>query len=137
MRNLFLISLLFVMARGNAAVDSSLVKRSLAFHQELISKGVSLKDFLDEQLSYGHSNGWLETKEEMLQHLGSGMMSYHAIKEDSIKTNSDNELGYVRFVANMDVALNGNAMSFRLKVLEVWRRKNGIWVLYARQAIRA
>ena len=131
-----LILLLFVHVAVYAQKDTILVKRCIDFHQKLIANDKSLINYLDDNLSYGHSNGWLESRQDMLSNLNSGKIKYNGIEEDSITSVADKDLGWVRFVADMNVEMNGKPVTFRLKVLEVWRQKDGSWKLYARQAVR-
>ncbi|MEK7226193.1 MAG: hypothetical protein AAB221_10970, partial [Bacteroidota bacterium] len=40
------------------------------FHQALVNKNtVSINQQTDKALSYGHSNGWIETKNDMIKNL--------------------------------------------------------------------
>lgn len=137
MKGCLLLILLLVAAAGNAQIDSLLIKRCIDFHQKLVSKDDALTGYLDENLTYGHSSGWLETKQAMLDNLKSNRMTYIAIKEDSLTSSVDKKLGWVRFFAEVTAVLNGKQSNIRLKVLEIWRKKSGVWKLYARQAVKA
>lgn len=103
----------------------------------LVLKDEKLSNMLDKDLSYGHSNGWVETKQELIQNLATGKMKYVEISEDSISSLADKNLGYVRYVSLVSLQMDGKQVNIRLKVLEVWRKKNGNWKLFARQAIKA
>lgn len=135
MRYLFCIALLFALPVFGQ--NDILVKASRDLHRKLILNDPKLSSILDENLSYGHSNGWVESKENVLQNLASGKLKYIEIKEDSILSKSEDALGYIRYVAEMSVEMDGKPMNLRLKVLEVWRKKNGTWKLFARQATKA
>lgn len=137
MRSVFLVILLFFCAAGYSQKDDLLVNQSIDFHKKLIVKDKALSDYLDQDLTYGHSNGWIETKQAMLDNLISGRIKYFNIREDSLTSSIDQELGWVRFVADMNVELDGKQSNLKLKVLEIWRKKNGVWKLYARQAVKA
>lgn len=55
------------------------------FHQALVKKNtVSINQQTDKALSYGHSNGLVETKNDMIKNLETGKMVYGSFKEDSI-----------------------------------------------------
>ena len=97
---------------------------------------VSINQQTDKALSYGHSNGWIETKAEMIKNLETGYISYHSFKEDSITVVMNNNMASVRFVADINVTLKGATNSYHLKVLEVWVKKGKRWVLFARQAVK-
>ncbi len=107
------------------------------FHQTMINKNtISINQQTDKALSYGHSNGWIETKTEMMKNIESGYIKYYSIQEDSLSVLMNGKLASVRFNATIDVELNGIKGNYFLKVLEVWQRKGKRWVLFARQAVK-
>ncbi len=108
------------------------------FHQDLVKKNtVSINQQTDKALTYGHSNGWVETKNEMIKNLETGYLSYQSFREDSIAVSINANVASARFIADINATLNGTPAVFRLKVLEVWVKKGNRWVLFARQAVKA
>jgi len=97
---------------------------------------VSINQQTDKALSYGHSNGWVETKTDMLKNLERGYLIYHDIKEDSLLVIVNGNVANARFTADISATLNGKSSSFHLKVLEVWVKKGNRWLLFARQAVK-
>ena len=91
---------------------------------------------LAKALSYGHSNGWVETKKELIEHLESGYMEYNSFREDSIKVEVNGNVAHARFIAEINATMSGKEFTFQLRVLEVWVKKGKRWVLFARQAVR-
>ena len=107
------------------------------FHVALVKKNTaSINQQTDKALSYGHSNGWVETKKELIEHLESGYMGYNSFREDSIKVEVNGNLAHARFIADIKATMSGKEFTFKLRVLEVWVKKGKRWVLFARQAIR-
>jgi hypothetical protein len=107
------------------------------FHVALVKKNtVSINQQTDKALSYGHSNGWVETKKELIEHLESGYMGYNSFREDSIKVEVNGNMAHARFIADINATMSGKEFTFKLRVLEVWVKKGKRWVLFARQAIR-
>ena len=139
MKQLLTILFLFVVVCCNAQTDEEKLTVTLKeFHQALVKKNiVSINQQTDKALSYGHSNGWIETKTEMIKNLETGYLDYHSYKEDSIAVLINNNMANVRFVADIDVTLKGTRGNYHLKVLEVWVKKGKRWVLFARQAVKA
>ena len=131
---LFFISLM-VVAQNDEAKLTATIKE---FHQSLVKKNtVSINQQTDKVLSYGHSNGWVETKAEMIKNLETGYTSYKSIKEDSLQVTINENVAHARFVGDYEVSLNGGSpVVYHLKVLEVWVRKGKRWLLFARQAVR-
>ncbi len=88
-------------------------------------------------MSYGHSNGWVQTKKDLIKDFETGKISYQSFKEDSITVLMNDNRANVRFIADITASLNGTTVNnYHLKVLEVWVRKSKRWVLFARQAVK-
>lgn len=138
MKKLLIIVLLISTVVANAQTDEEKLTSTLKeFHQSLVKKNtVSINRQTDKALSYGHSNGWVETKTDMIKNLETGYMNYNSYKEDSIQVVINGNVAHARFVADIIATLNGKDGNFHLKVLEVWVRKGKRWLLFARQAVR-
>jgi len=107
------------------------------FHQALVNKNtVSINQQTDKALSYGHSNGWVQTKADVIKDLETGYISYQGFKEDSIVISINGTMANVRFVADVAATLKGVSTSYHLKILEVWVSKGKRWLLFARQAVK-
>ena len=130
-----LISFVTVNAQTNEAKLTATLKE---FHQALVNKNtVSINQQTDKALSYGHSNGWVETKKDLIKNLETGYLSYKSIKEESIQIAINGNMANARFVGDYEVSLNGGTeVVYHLKVLEVWVKKGNRWLLFARQAVR-
>lgn len=108
------------------------------FHLALVTKNiVSINQQTDKALSYGHSNGWVETKTDVIKDLETGYISYQGFKEDSITVLINGNMANVRFIADITATMKATTTTFHLKVLEVWVKKGKRWVLFARQAVKA
>jgi hypothetical protein len=138
-RNVLLIALLIQSLVTAAQTDEEKITSTLkAFHEALVKGNtVSLNQQTDKALSYGHSNGWVENKNDLLKNLETGYSKYFSIREDSISVQLNGNMANVRFVGDYTVALKGGTpVTYHLKVLEVWVRKGKRWILFARQAVR-
>ena len=130
-----LLNVVFVNAQTNKEKFTTTIKE---FHQSLVKKNIiSINQQTEKALSYGHSNGWVETKTEMIKNLETRYTSYKSIKEDSLQVVISGNVANARFVGDYEVSLNGgNTVVYHLKVLEVWVKKGKRWLLFARQAVR-
>ena len=118
--------------------DEKLMATVKEFHQALVKKNtVSINQQTDKALSYGHSNGWVQTKTDLIKDFETGYISYQSFKEDSVVILINGTMANVRFVADIAAAMKGTSYNFHLKVLEVWAKKGKRWVLFARQAVKA
>lgn len=117
--------------------DEKLVTTIKEFHQALVKKNtVSIIQQTDKAISYGHSNGWVETKAEMINNLETGYLTYRSFKEDSLQVTINGNVAHARFIADIEATLNQKDSQFHLKVLEVWVKKGKRWLLFARQAVK-
>ena len=138
----YLLTILFLVTSlvgfAQTTDEQKLTSTVKEFHQALVNKNtVSINQQTDKALSYGHSNGWVETKADVIKDLETGYISYQDYKEDSITITSNGAMANVRFVAQIAATLKGTSTNFRLRVLEVWVKKSNRWVLFARQAVKA
>ena len=138
MRGTLSLLLLFAFVVGCAQTEEQKLTTAIKeFHQALVNKNTtSINQQTDKALSYGHSNGWVETKADVIKDLETGYIVYHSYKEDSLNITMDGTMANARFVADISATLRGNTTTFHLKVLEVWVKKGKRWLLFARQAVR-
>ena len=137
----FLVTLSFLAASfsgiAQATDEEKLIATVKEFHIALVKKNtVSINQQTDKALSYGHSNGWVQTKADIIKDLETGYLSYQSFKEDSITVLINGSMANVRFWADVKATLKGTSTSYHLKVLEVWVKKTNRWVLFARQAVK-
>jgi hypothetical protein len=117
--------------------EEKLVAAMKGFHQALVQKNtVSINQQTDKVLSYGHSNGWVQTKADLIKDFETGLISYQSYKEDSIQVFINGNMANVRFVADIGATMQEKAATYHLKVLEVWVKKGKRWLLFARQAVK-
>jgi len=128
--------LIFVFAKAQTE-EEKLTTTMKEFHQALVNKNtVSINQQTDKALSYGHSNGWVQSKADVIKDLETGKIVYHSFKEDSLTITINESMANARFVADVNATLNGNTVNTHLKVLEVWVKKGKRWVLFARQGVK-
>jgi hypothetical protein len=88
------------------------------------------------KLSYGHSNGKLENRDEFVEALVSKKSDFREIK----LTNQTIEIIGKTAVVRHDLAAKtmdgGKAGEVKLHVLTVWLKQKKGWVIFARQAVK-
>ena len=138
MKNTITILALFIsVALFAQTEEAKLIKTCKEFHKALVDGNtISINQQSDKMLSYGHSNGWIQNKNEVINDLKSGHIDYMSFTEDSITVNLNGSLASVRFIGGVDASMEGVKASYKLRVLEVWTKKSNRWVLFARQAVR-
>lgn len=107
-------------------LDIALVKRDTAF----------LSRYLHDNLSYGHSNGWVEKKDELLKHLFNGKLNYSSIESKEISVEQTADVSLVRIESNIKYVLDGKEGALKLHVLQVWIKDGYVWKLLSRQGTK-
>jgi hypothetical protein len=114
-------------------IDSVVV----AFDKALLAKdSVSLQRMLDDNMTYGHSNGWIETKKEVVNDLFNGKLTYKQINATDKEIKVSRRVAAVRMKADVDVIVSGTPVHVKLNILQVWHWKHRHWVLVARQSVK-
>jgi Domain of unknown function (DUF4440) len=130
--------LFFTAAVAQTADETKLIETVKEFHQALVKQNtVSINQQTDKAVSYGHSNGWVQSKKDLIKDFETGKISYQSFKEDSVSVLMNDNMANVRFIAGITASVNGTTVNnYHLKVLEVWVKKSKRWVLFARQAVK-
>lgn len=122
-----------------AQTDSiTLLKAVTALDKALVTKDSSqLALLLDKRLSYGHSNGWVQSKSEVWADFVSGKVVYSTLQSSDIKLLTQDKDG-ATLVLKLQVAgqLNGKDFSMNLHVMQVWKKDKKGWQLLARQSAK-
>ncbi len=133
---LFLISSFCAFAQTTD--EQKLITTVKEFHQALVKKNtISINQQTDKALSYGHSNGWIQTKTDVIKDFETGKISYESFIDDSITVLMNDNVANVRFIADITATMKEVTNTYHLKVLEVWIKKGKRWVLFGRQAVKS
>src|ERR1043166_1924881 len=104
MKNILIILLSLVFVNAYAQTEEQKLTTTLKeFHQALVQKNtVSINQQTEKSLSYGHSNGWVQNKNDIIKDFETGLISYQTYKEDSIQVSMSDNFANIRFVADID-----------------------------------
>jgi hypothetical protein len=139
MRYIFTIFFLFVSVISFSQVDSISLKKAMSdLDKALVNDDEKvLTQLLNDNVSYGHSNGWVQTKNDIINDLKSGKLVYHKlenISEGVVTIN--NSWATVRTNTNAEAKMNGNVVQLKLHILQVWLKTKSGWQLIARQGVK-
>jgi ketosteroid isomerase-like protein len=95
-----------------------------------------LEVLMADQLSYGHSGGVVETKEQFIWVIANKKTIYKSItlSDPSVAIAGNNAV--VRHIFSAETESDGKVASARVGVLQVWQKQGDRWKLLARQAFR-
>ena len=136
-----LVLLLLVPVNDLFAQMPNIDRAIAAFDKALVNKdSTELIELLSDDVTYGHSNGWVQTKKEVIGDLYNGILTYRKLRQSNEDLKIYGNTAFVRTDADIEVEMNGNPIKLKLKVLQVWMLVDGIhkqeWKLFARQSTK-
>jgi hypothetical protein len=140
MKLLLTILIFFTSLVSIAQVDSVSLKEAMSrLDRALVDKDEkALVQLLHKDASYGHSNGWVQNKNDIINDLKTGKLIYDKIENTSISIVAiDKNWATVRTDTNAQ-GKSTTIPSFELKlhVLQVWLKTKNGWQLLARQSTK-
>ncbi len=134
----FLYILLIALSPIFSFAQSSFLKEAVTkLDKALIAKDtVILKQLLNNAVSYGHSNGWVETKAEVIKDLVTQKLTYYKIDTKDVKWTVVNNVATLRNTSAINYELDGKPGELNLHVLQVWLKTNKGWQLLGRQSAK-
>jgi 4-hydroxy-2-oxoheptanedioate aldolase len=101
------------------------------------SDTAALRELVAGELSYGHSSGRVEGKDEFVGGFESGKAAFLTIELSGETVAVVGDAAIVRHAMTADTNGDGKPGSVNITVLMVWQRRDGAWKLVARQAVKA
>ena len=96
--------------------------------------GAALDRIFADQLSYGHSDGRVQTKAEFTDALVNGKSVFKSISLSGQTISLTGDIAIVRHRFEADAISNGVPAQPRIRILQVWQKQGDVWRLLVRQA---
>ncbi len=98
--------------------------------------GARLLELSSDDMSFGHAGGVVQTKVEFVKTVVDKTEVFHTIKlyDHNIKVSGD--LAIARHTFDAFILYQGKDQNFLLNVVQVWRKEDGRWRLFVRQAYK-
>ena len=98
--------------------------------------GAHLLELSHDDMSFGHAGGVVQTKVEFVKTVVDKVEVFHSIKlyDHAIKVSGD--LAIARHTFDAFILYQGKDQNFLLNVVQVWKKQDGRWRLFVRQAYK-
>ncbi len=131
----------FVLLSGIIQAQSKKEKTIQAAVNQLVSAMISgdrnaLEQVTSEHLSYGHSSGQVEGKNEFVEKIASGKSDFVSIDITEQTIDVIRSTAIVRHLFTGVTSDNGKLGNVKLKILLIFQKEGGLWKLIARQAVK-
>ena len=130
---------LFLVTGSFAQVDSVGLKNAMQqLDKALLQKDETvLRSVLHDDLSFGHSNGWIQSKSDILNDFTSGKLTYNKIENNSSAiVKISKQYATVKTNTNAEGTVNGTAFKLTLHIMQFWIKTKKGWQLIARQSAK-
>ena len=93
-------------------------------------------ELFSDDVSFGHSNGWIQNKDDFKKDFESGKVKYQSVKQTELKElKIKNKFANIRRIIAVKGLYKNETFEMKLSVLELWIREKGIWKLWSRQSV--
>lgn len=123
--------------KDDSATEKYVVQLHLRKFEWLINKQMdSLKNLLDDRVKYIHSNGWTESKDEIIADLQTGKLNYAKVNVTESTCRVYKGAAIVNGKGVFNVVMDGKPLEIQLYYTEVYVKKKKGWQLVSRHANR-
>lgn len=121
---------------AKAAPDSMDLVSSIAdLNGSLVSRDtVRLRYLLRDDLHYVHSNGWKQSKRDIIRDLYNGKLTYKKIAAGSQTIHLMGDIAQVKNEIAVEAVMDGKPIQLQLRVVQIWAWKNDHWSLFSRRS---
>jgi ketosteroid isomerase-like protein len=117
--------------------QQAVVKAVEQFRAAMVSgDGKALTRMAAPSLSFGHSNGLVQTREQFVKSVVDKQEIFREIKLVDQKVTIVGRTAVSRHEFHADILLEGKPLNVKLQCLEVWDKTAGGWKLVSRQAFK-
>lgn len=119
--------------------ETELFQRVKRFNDAIfmVKDSLALEDLLADKVSYGHSSGKTENRQEMIHGAISNTGSYANISLEDFTVFFEKNTAIVRHtLKGSSIDKDGKQTPLHIGLLQVWVKQKKLWKLTARQAVK-
>jgi hypothetical protein len=130
--------LALALAPGVFSQDTTLLVQALdRLEKALVEKDEeAVAGLIHPEMRFGHSNGWVQTREDALADMRSGALVYGGFRREAVRVSVDGKRGFIQEWVAVKGERNGTAFDIRIFVLQHWIRTRKGWQLLIRQSAK-
>lgn len=125
-----------VMAKGSD--EAALLERVQLLNNTVFGTkdSATLDGLLASELTYGHSGGKIENRQEALHAASTNASTYAGLGMTGFSVSFTGKVAIVRYMVTFEQITNGTGVKLNLGLLQVWVKEGKLWKLTARQAVK-
>lgn len=134
-----LLSLFALNSFSQTKAERSVGQALLEVHKAVFvnKDSVELDRLFAPEITYGHSGGKLETRQETIHNVGNNKSTYTGITATQIWILVTKKTAVTRYLlSGTETRANGEAIPLHLNIIQTWVKRHGKWKMLARQAVK-
>lgn len=134
---IFCVACSFHLFAQNESEKGEVMMKLLLLKTALVAKdSVTLSKVLADDVTYGHTNGLIQSKAELIHSVMTGEQDYKSIDPTKMNIRIFDKTAVVNMDSRIVLNYNKQSMQIDMKITFVWINKHNDWQLEARQAVK-
>ena len=134
---LFLVCFVFGFSQNNSKQVKALLSQVSKLDALMQNNDSQILDLFSEDVSFGHSNGWVQNYQNFKADFESGKVKYQSVNQSELKEfKIKNKFANVRRIIAVKGLYKNEIFEMKLSVLEFWIKQKRIWKLWSRQSVK-
>ena len=133
---IFLVCFVFGFSQTYSRQEKALIIQVSKLDSLMENNDSKILELFSDDVSFGHSNGWIQNYEDFKTDFESGKVKYQSVKQTELKElKIKNKFANIRRIIAVKGLYKNEIFEMKLSVLELWIRQKGIWKLWSRQSV--
>lgn len=132
---IFLVFFVFGFTQTYSKREKALLIQVSKLDSFMQSNDSKILTLFSDDVSFGHSNGWVQNYQDFKTDFESGKVKYQSVNQIELKEfKIKNKFANLRRIIAVKGLYKNEIFELKLSVLEFWIRQKGIWKLWSRQS---
>lgn len=133
---LFVICFVFGFSQKFSNKEKALLHQISKLDSLMENNDSKILELFSDDVSFGHSNGWIQNKSDFKKDFESGKVKYQSVKQTELNEfKIKNKFANIRRIIAVKGIYKNEIFEMKLSVLEFWIRQKSIWKLWSRQSV--
>ena len=134
---IFLVCFVFGFSQTYSRQEKALIIQVSKLDSLMENNDSKILELFSDDVSFGHSNGWIQNKDDFKKDFESGKVKYQSVKQTELKElKIKNKFANIRRIIAVKGLYKNETFEMKLSVLEFWIQQKGIWKLWSRQSVK-
>ena len=116
--------------------EEQLLSHTVKLDSLIQNNDSSVLDLFEDDVSFGHSNGWIQNYSDFKRDFSSKKVIYDKIEQIEIsELKKDRNISSLRRKIKVSGTYKSQKFEMILALLEIWKKEKSVWKLWSRQSV--